>query len=296
MCLKSIIKSGQGIFEKFFDAIIKGVGKACEPAYIKGKYRAYAKGIKSIAKAAEKVNAQVSFNDGVLSVDNVEIFDRAKNRIIYQEIYKQANIESVIVRAYDEIKEIKSYDKKPIDEGWAIRFFNSIQDVSNEELQKIWAKLLSGEIKKTGSVSLRTMDHLKNISSEEAKMFSEMLKYTLFDDEGKAFLLESLVIESKIKYGDILVIEDCGLIKSQRASLTFVKNDNISQISNKNECITLNLQEGQPVVFYVYPYSTSGEELAKILCKESYKSPLIAVKKELDLMGVTYEETSSSVE
>lgn len=289
MCLKKFLGGFEDATVKFIDVIAKGCGKIYEPTHLKRMYKANAKGMKLLADAAESVNVKLSFNDGTISVDNADLFSRAKDRLIYQEMLKQSNIESVLKLTYDEIKTLDAVDKKPVDENWIVRFFNSVQDVSSEDLQKIWAKLLSGEIKKSGSVSLRTMEHLKNLSSEEAKTFTEITKYALFDEEKHYFLIENLVTESKINYGALLDLEDCGLIKSQRASFSFEKSDEISSISNKNSRLVLNLTDELPFELSVFPYSSSGEELAKILCNESFDYSLNLVIKELNTLKISFE-------
>ena len=50
------------------------------------------------------------------------------------------------------------------------RFINISQDISNEEMQILWSKILSDEVVKPNSYSLRTLEVLRNLSSKEANL------------------------------------------------------------------------------------------------------------------------------
>ena len=50
------------------------------------------------------------------------------------------------------------------------RFFSSAQDVSTAELQKLWGKVLAGEVERPGTVPLRTLELLRNMTKAEADL------------------------------------------------------------------------------------------------------------------------------
>lgn len=53
--------------------------------------------------------------------------------------------------------------------------------VSTEAAQAIWGRVLAEEINEPGSISLRTMDVIKNLSRTEATNFNKICKFVLFD-------------------------------------------------------------------------------------------------------------------
>ena len=61
-----------------------------------------------------------------------------------------------------------------MDKDWFTRYFNIVQDISNEDIQDLWAKLLAGEIKQPGSFSYRTLETLKNMTTDEAELFTKI--------------------------------------------------------------------------------------------------------------------------
>ena len=88
-------------------------------------------------------------------------------RIQFQEEKRQANITAVIRQAAQELGQSEVQDHE-VDHDWAARFFNNVQDVSSEEMQQLWAKVLAGEVERLGQFSLRTLDIIRNLSVGEA--------------------------------------------------------------------------------------------------------------------------------
>lgn len=102
-------------------------------------------------------------------------------RLSYVELYKCRNSLKIAKRA-DEM--ITSYQEsqpevegeEKVDQGafsfdWLMRFFDAVGNISSEDLQQLWGKVLANEIVKPKACSLRTVDMIRNMSSEEANIF-----------------------------------------------------------------------------------------------------------------------------
>ena len=74
-----------------------------------------------------------------------------------------------------------------VDEDWITRFFNIVEDISNEQMQNLWGRILSGEIKQPSTYFLRTLEILRNISPSEAEIFRKVAELAL-KSEGKSFI------------------------------------------------------------------------------------------------------------
>ena len=64
--------------------------------------------------------------------------------------------------------EVQHYE---VDHDWTARFFSEVQDVSSEDLQSYWAKVLAGEVEQPGSTSIKTLNVLKNLNKRAADLF-----------------------------------------------------------------------------------------------------------------------------
>ncbi len=100
----------------------------------------------------------------------VTIGDLIEQRVQFREEKRQANIGSVVAQAALELgdREVQDHD---VDHDWTARFFNDVQDVSSEEMQQLWGKILAGEVERPGSTSFRTMSILKNLDRATARLF-----------------------------------------------------------------------------------------------------------------------------
>ena len=117
--------------------------------------------------------------DDLRGVVNIETEGMAQ-RIEFQESKRQANIVSVVRGAAEELGDEEVPQHEP-DSDWPARFFTDVQDISSDELQKIWSKILAGEVRQPGSTSLRTLSLLKNMSKTDAEVFRVLCRYVIND-------------------------------------------------------------------------------------------------------------------
>lgn len=116
-----------------------------------------------------------------------------ERRVLYQEEKRQRNIQEVLQKAADGATGTEVPDHEP-DHDWTARFFNSVQDVSSEEMQTLWAKILAGEVERPGSTSTRTLSILRDLDQSTANLFRTLcsLASTIFLPDGS--ILDSRVI------------------------------------------------------------------------------------------------------
>jgi hypothetical protein len=74
-------------------------------------------------------------------------------------------------------------DNKSVDEDWTVQFFEYCKDVSNEEMQTIWSRLLAGEVSCPGTYSPRTLFALKHMRKEDAEVYTKFCSFVWRIDE-----------------------------------------------------------------------------------------------------------------
>src|SRR5690606_25427708 len=118
--------------------------------------------------------------------------------------------------AADDLRNEQSVTDEPLDEDWKTRFFNIAEDISNEEMQSLWGKILAGEIKQPKSYSLRTLELLKNLSKEEAEVFTKFAQLRITTANNNVIYNEDhgefLKSEFGITFLDRLLLTELGLI------------------------------------------------------------------------------------
>lgn len=284
-----IVKELVSPINKLIDITAKGVGKIFEPVHLKRMYKARAEGIKLLNDTIKETDLGIQIDDSNMKINNEEITARAINRLSYQELLKQKNIENVLGLTYEEIKNEDNVINTPVEENWIIRFFNTVQDITNEDLQKIWAKLLSGEIRKPGSISLRTMEVLKNLSSEEAQLFELYSKYAVCSEEN-VFIPIKMIDNKHLYFNQIMLLDDCGLINSSEKSCYFCENNVTDTVSNSQKIITITKVANKSYYLSVFAFTTSGNELYKLLNIKSEDITLNNIKNDILMNSLAISE------
>ncbi len=132
-------------------------------------------------------------------------------RIEFQEKKRQANIAATVLEAAAELgdKEVLDHEPNP---DWTARFFDCVQDVSSEDMRKLWAKVLSGEVERPEATSLRTLEVLRNMTAQDAAIFQDVCSYVILD-----FVFRSEEVQTNhptLSFDHLLRLMDAGLINT----------------------------------------------------------------------------------
>ena len=175
--------------EKLLDYVASGIGSVAGTylAPWKAKQEVKSKLIAAEADASIltiQAEAQTQARDILISQDanitgELAIASAVEQRIRFQEQKRQVNIKSVVQQAADQLGDKEVTDSEP-DHDWTARFFNEVQDVSSEEMQSLWAKVLAGEVQRPGSTSIRTLGILKNLDRNTAQLFKKFCSACMF--------------------------------------------------------------------------------------------------------------------
>ena len=140
--------------------------------------RAEADSMRIIAQAQD--DAMQIFSRSNAPVPLEATTDQTKQRLEFQERKRQSNLVSVVGQAAEDLGEEEVPDQEP-DHDWIARYFEYVKDVSEKDVQELWAKVLAGSVRSPGSVSLRTLSMLRDMTSLEAKTFKEAMRYRIED-------------------------------------------------------------------------------------------------------------------
>ncbi len=143
------------------------------------KARGQADSMGLIAKAQAEARNEFSVA-GTSIQGKMDIGNEIDLRLTFQEQKRQSNIVSVVGLAADELgdKDVQDHD---IDHDWVARFFSDAQDVTSEHMQRIWAKILAGEVETPGRTSLHTLAILKNMTQRDAVLFEKVSIFVFHD-------------------------------------------------------------------------------------------------------------------
>ena len=207
--MESLIKIDGEPLTKLIDVVANAIGKWYEPRYVVRMASAEAKAehIKTIEKA--KREALLNHNEDLYNQLSV-----LEKRLVTKESKRQQNIDQVVNCAANVLSLETEVSSESVDSDWITRFFNIIQDISNEQMQELWGRVLAGEVKQPGSFSLRTLEALRNITSDEAQLFEKIACYVFH--YGRCYIYNGLLEDGYevLQYGAIIRLMEMGLIQS----------------------------------------------------------------------------------
>jgi hypothetical protein len=252
---------------KLIGAVQSAIGVLYEPTQTRRKAKADADA------SLIKMKADLAIRD---------LAARAEGRVKAKELRRQQNIESILEKAAQFLPETVSNEK--VDEDWTVQFFESCQDVGNEELQSLWAKLLAGEVAQPGLYSLRTLHIVKLLRKEDAELFTKFCSFVWQDKDKPDYYSHLYTVDTlnllhrkELVAGSITHLESMGLISLGPISYVFDENASISVLYFGQEHIfkrALLRSSGIKIYFL----TQSGNELVSICGAErdeEYRTCLI---------------------
>lgn len=131
-----------------------------------------------------------------------------------------------------------------VSDDWLTRFNAIIEEISDDTMQNVWALILSGEIKRPKSFSLRTLDVVKNMTKEEADLYVKAMHYMSFDN----FILTEN--EYGVSLDDVIRLIDMGVMSPDdlERSVSLDEGDNIIGMDREHILIAKNESEGKILV------------------------------------------------
>ena len=141
--------------DKLLDYTASGIGAVAGPMLAPWRARrasaalqitaqGQADALHTIATAQADARDVLASNASDVRVE-IDIAETVRQRIQFQEEKRHRNIGSVVGQTAEQLGDNEVPDQEP-DHDWTARFFNYIQDVSSEEMQLLWAKVLVGQI------------------------------------------------------------------------------------------------------------------------------------------------------
>lgn len=155
--------------------------------------------------------------------DDINSIDRAVIISNFTKIKREHKNKTQIVDKAISLLE-KGDNPEQLDNDWVLRFFEFCKNVSNEDLQYVWAKVLANECKENFNNSFKLLNTISEISSNEINLIKKILKdcnYGIrnFEAIGIVCIRNEYLEDINIKYDEIIKLEDFGIMKREIITL-----------------------------------------------------------------------------
>lgn len=162
--------------DKLFSTVTRFAGRRVAPEVVKALTQegdaARGRAILSDAIAvagAEVLSARIKANP--------ELAALAIFRSIDDQIDRQENLNEILrlasAQAAEDISDADEPPEEEISEDWRRKFTGFAEEVSDEQMQSVWARMLAGEFKQPGTFSFRTLRLVSELSPSIATSFQK---------------------------------------------------------------------------------------------------------------------------
>lgn len=233
-------------------------------------------------------------------------------RILREKCNQDAIIE-IALKELDEAQ-LPQDGKRPSDD-WMSRLLDEAKHVSDEDLRFTWAKLLAGEIECPGSVPIRALHIMSEMTKEYAKAFQEICNCLVWffyqKEEGKidsdfvglaVYSSDYVLEEQGVDLGTVNELEMMGLItpydiRGKKLDWKHVKNSRIHMYCS-GESATIKKWDEEQLKIPSTQLTSVGLSIAKLLLpvkNRNYFDASVAALKKNGLVFAEAPEVSISI-
>lgn len=267
--------------EKFIDVVAAAIGKLSAPYLLKKMAEAKGQEILQIAESIEKTRQMIgrdfevryeteSFK--IIPTTNHEFehnpdLQRIESRLHAVEQERQKNIDNITLYGLLESCKISKPSNEEIDRDWLNQFINVSQDVSSDQMQEVWGKILAREISNPGSFSLRSLEVLRTISKKEAEIFRQMVQFAVTVGTSSYIFEQHTIYNAKGDgWEDYNDLREIGLFTPGIFGVTFHACPKCNPVFMYRN-LSFKVCATKDVEFHLdaYPLSSVGKELSKLV-------------------------------
>jgi len=308
-------------FSKSTEKIISCIEKACGAIYrpigtrLEADAEAYK--IKKIdgAKSESKNKSLLDAVNTKIEIKRIEfnekisIESRAQEKKRHSEIKKLKNLDNCAAAAISNTSDDDISDTA-LDPNldWLEEWVTHAERANSTDMQEMWGRILSGEVKQPGSFSIKSLTVLSKLSHEEAELFEKLcnLLCHFFDrpilvtGSGKSSLLHQILPNSSIdielnEFGisasSLMTLKDAGLIFTETLVFGNTSKEDEIYLSYQKHKFSLFAKHGKPHLLG-YALTPVGSELSTLTAPvyhKQYEETLI------NAMGIGFKIKQRSI-
>ena len=183
------------------------------------------------AKAEEGIiraegEAQAKAKAAMIQAESdIEVARRYEALVASRSIKQQANMEGI---TYAALSYLNSYAApQDVEDDWVTNFFEKCHNVSDEEMQQAWARILAGEANNPGSFSRKTVNVMADLGKADAEMFRNLCRFVCTQWSGRIDMPLVFDFDHEIYNQQGVQFESCAHLEA----LGLVKMEGLTSLS-----------------------------------------------------------------
>lgn len=165
-----------------------------------------AQGIKDKTEARTVVSKAVADAAANLARNDPEIVQRAAHALLTKELRHQANRESIARKTLEHLADDPQQQTTAPEDDWLNVFARYAEDATSERLQDLWARILSGQLKRPKAFSLQTLRFAAELDEETTMLFEKWAPHVVNSD----FI--AFIPSEGAGFTELIQLEDVGLV------------------------------------------------------------------------------------
>jgi hypothetical protein len=105
----------------------------------------------------------------------------------------------------------------PVDPDWFARWRTNAEDIHDDEMRRLWARILAGETKQPESFSLHTLDFMRRLSKEDAALIEKVAPFTCGRDLFRGAASEKVLESRGLTLGVFIELQELGVMSGVEA-------------------------------------------------------------------------------
>jgi len=228
---------------------------------------------------------------GVLSSQSAGAFTNSAIHTLRREV----NIAKAVARAGSVLLEDEGVaPEQDPDPDWLERWRENAGGVSAEKMQELWAQVLAREVRTPGSLSLKAMDLLRNLDSNDAALIERLAAFAI--DRTLVHRGSGADTKDWLKFGDALALQELGILAGVEAfgmSMTLASSSGTEFVGGlRVGRWGLGLRGSDPntvVRLDGYKVTSVGQEILLLVDADPDRAYLEEVAAAIKALGVTVE-------
>ena len=160
-----------------------------------------------------------------------DLHRRALHRFLEEEAKRQSNIEGITLKALPHLTEDSS--PQNVEDDWITNFFDKCRIVSDDDMQKLWSRVLAGEANSPGTFSRKTVNLLTDLNKVDAELFVRLCSFCWVIAGSYRTLVynynHSIYNRRSVDFGTLSHLDDLGFVKFNPFVTLYV--DNLQEVS-----------------------------------------------------------------
>lgn len=212
------------------------------------------------------------FQENIKNDNNLSQYEKsailAKSRQIFVEYMNKNN---VVQKTMNYLNKQDLINAQCIDQDWLTMYFNEVAQISTEEFQDIWARILASQIKQPSSVPKRLLQIVKQMEREDAENFTKLCSLSLKYTSGVETAIIPYYIPDMEKYYKengittmvLINLEGLGLIQSTSSSFSMQLSEDTCHLSYHSQDYEFNTKK--EFYFGTIVFTSVGEILYNLI-------------------------------